>query len=201
MSSILNQFEQFLVLFENLKTAAGEPERLATFYSESSAIRDAAESLTECALELEYVDLWFGPKRFERVSTGFEEAWDDYRERWAPAIAYGSFCERHKDLPRFQYTPELGRTLMFRDREQQEPDPQSDAIFDPSRHDGGLALTLGVDHWRSEVHRANVVANKCKIALGALDYVISTIGLDLNDVFRRWREVPPVFMPPSIPVS
>jgi hypothetical protein len=44
MSSLLNQFEQFLALFENLKTVAGEPKRLATFYSVSSAVRDAAKT-------------------------------------------------------------------------------------------------------------------------------------------------------------
>jgi hypothetical protein len=53
MTALLNQFEQFLALFEKLKSVAGEPKRLATFYVESSAIRDAAIRLGEFALELE----------------------------------------------------------------------------------------------------------------------------------------------------
>ena len=176
MSEILDQFERFRVLFENLKTVAGEPQRLIVFYSESSAIRDAAESLTECACELEYDAFWYGPKRFASLRAGFEREWDDYQERWAPAIAYGSFCELcRKAEPAFDfrkltpYSPELGRGLMFRPREQEKPDPVQDDFFDPRRHNGGLALTLGIDHRRSEVHRAKVVANKSEIALGALD--------------------------------
>jgi hypothetical protein len=42
---LLKHFEQFLALFANLKAIAGEPKRLATFYPESSAIRDAAEKV------------------------------------------------------------------------------------------------------------------------------------------------------------
>ncbi len=197
MTELLSQFEQFLALFENLKAVAGEPKRLATFYSESSAIRDAAKKVEESALDLEYSVFWFGPKRSGPVSAGFERAWEDYQDRWASAIAYGSFCNRHGKLfP--SYNPDIGRVLMFRPREQQEPDPERDDVFDPSRHDGGLALTLGVDHWRGEVHKAKVIANKCQIALGALDYLMSVIGIDINDIFRRWRELPPIFMPPAV---
>ncbi len=203
MSGILDQFEQFLVLFENLKTIAGEPSRLAAFYSESAAIRDAAESLAEYALQLEYDTKWFGPKRFNSVISGFEQAWDEYQDRWAPAVAYGSFHERLKknysEMPfSAPYTPELGRGLMFKPRKQEEPNPKVDDLFDPARHDGGLALALGLDHLRSEVHDAEVVARKCKIALDAMDYATSTIGVDLNDVFRRWREVQAVFIPSSV---
>jgi len=65
-------------------------------------------------------------------------------------------------------------------------------------HDGGDALALGIDHLRGEVHRANVVANKCKIALEAFDYLTDPIGIDINDIFGRWREVPRVFVPLSV---
>jgi len=67
MSELLQHFEQFLVLFENLKAIAGEPERLATFYGESSAIRDAATKLEEAAFELQYDALL---ARSEAAQTG-----------------------------------------------------------------------------------------------------------------------------------
>lgn len=86
MSSILNQFEQFLILFENLKTVAGEPKRLATFDSESSAIRDAAKRLEESALDLTHNLEWFGQKRLRPVRSQFEQAWLDYQTQWVPAI-------------------------------------------------------------------------------------------------------------------
>jgi hypothetical protein len=80
----------------------------------------------------------------------------------------------------------------------EEPDPRHDEFFDPVRHDGGLAFTLGVDHWRGEVHRAKVIANKCQIALDAFEYLESVIGIDVDDIFRRWREVPPILMPSAV---
>jgi hypothetical protein len=205
---ILDHIEQFRALFENHKTVAGsEPKRLATFYSQSSAIRDAAEKLAESAGELTYNLEWFGAKRLGPVSAGFEQAWEEYKDRWAPAIAYGSFCERlaktdESSASNFRklnpYNPDIGRGLMLRPREQEEPDPDRDKFFDPVRHDGGDALALGVDHWRGEVHRAKLIANKCQIALDAFDYLMDPIGIDIADIFRRWRELPTIFMPPPV---
>ncbi|MGD1037039.1 MAG: hypothetical protein ABR878_07540 [Roseiarcus sp.] len=41
MTTRSNPFQQFLFLFQKLKTAAGDPRRLAAFYEESAALRDA----------------------------------------------------------------------------------------------------------------------------------------------------------------
>jgi len=91
---ILNHVEQFLALFDNLRMVAGdEPKRLATFYSQSSAVREAAERLERCERELEYNLEWFGRKRLGPVASRFEQAWAEYQDHWAPAIGYGSFCE------------------------------------------------------------------------------------------------------------
>src|SRR5579862_9787575 len=78
----LNQFEQFLVLFEKLKTVAGEPRRLASFYAESSAIRDAVKNIqdfTGRSGQLERRAILWGPKRFSQVPRGFEKAWNEYK--------------------------------------------------------------------------------------------------------------------------
>ncbi len=53
MSELLKQVGEFLDLFDKLKKVAGDPKRLAAFYGESSAIRDAAEKLENSALELD----------------------------------------------------------------------------------------------------------------------------------------------------
>ena len=45
---------------------------------------------------------------------------------------------------------------------------------------------------------AKRTANSCRIALDAFDYLASVIGIDLDAVFRRWRRVPVIFMPPAI---
>ena len=168
---LLNHIEQFLTLLDNLRTVAGDqPKRLAAFYSQSSAVREAAEKLQECERELKYNLEWFGRKRLGPVASRFEQAWAEYQDRWAPAIAYGSFYERleKRNAPTASsfrelnpYSPEVGRGLMSRS-DQEEPDPDRDEFFDPVRHDGGDAVALGVDHWRGEVHRAKVVAKNAR---------------------------------------
>ncbi len=204
MTRILKLIEQFLALFSSVKVIAGEPTRLNTFYSESSAIRDAAEKLTESALDLEYHVKWFGPKRIGSVASGFGQAWEDCQERWAPAIAYASFCEHvGKEVGSLTkthnpYSPDLGRNLMQRPRAVERPDPERDEFFDPVRHDGGSVLELGIDHWRSEIHDAKFVANKCQLALEAFDYLSNVVGVDVFDIFRRWREIPHIFVPCSV---
>lgn len=39
-----------------------------------------------------------------------------------------------------------------------------------------------------------LVTNSYRIAYGAYDYLVNTIGLNIRGVFRRWRRVPVVFM-------
>ena len=207
----LNKFEQFLTLFEGLKSVAGNPTRLAAFYSESSAIRDAADGLTDCAGELH--QLLSDRKRIGRVPPGFEPAWDDYRAKWAPAIDHGSISDFLKiefgpydpDNP-YAAFPQANET-----HEPREPDPEDDENFIPQYHDGGSALRLGVDYWRSacdvytEQVRSGVdedydklIANQCSIALGAFDYLTRVIGVDVGGIFRRWREVPVILMPTAV---
>ncbi len=45
MSRQISQFEQFMLLFNQLQAAAGTPERLKTFYSESAALKRASDAL------------------------------------------------------------------------------------------------------------------------------------------------------------
>ena len=118
------------------------------------------------------------------MSAGFEQAWEEYHKKWAPAIDYGKVFKDSDLRNHFPYDRYFAavKAKIF---EQEEPNPECDDFFDPGRHDGGLALTLGIDHWRGEVNRAKVIANKCQIALDALDFVRFTIGIDINGIFKR----------------
>jgi hypothetical protein len=56
-----------------------------------------------------------------------------------------------------------------------------------------LQLEINAEHpWTSDA------GNSCRLALGAYDYLTKTIGLNIDDVFRRWRKVPVVFMPAHV---
>jgi hypothetical protein len=95
--------------------------------------------------------------------------------------------------------------------EPREPEPEHDDSFVPEYHDRWSALKLGIDYWRSEYDAKServrlggyddydkLIANKCRIALDAFDYLVRNIGIDIADVFRRWREAPHIFMPPPV---
>jgi hypothetical protein len=105
--------------------------------------------------------------------------------------------------------PSLGSALVFTkvneraepepsttQAEPEAPDPEVEDSFDVLRHDGGAAFELGIDY----LERLGTLdfgewANGCSIALGAYDYVTNTIGLNIDDLFRRWRELPVILMP------
>src|SRR5439155_6570821 len=77
------------------------------------------------------------------------------------------------------------------------PDPESDSTFDPRYHDLAATIELGISHLNVEADNAfdDYTANACSLTVGAYDYLTETIGLNVGDVFRRWRQVPVVFMP------
>ncbi|MBZ0218537.1 MAG: DUF4145 domain-containing protein, partial [Fimbriimonadaceae bacterium] len=86
------------------------------------------------------------------------------------------------------------------------PEPEFEENFDPLIHNPDLALRLGLDHLEHEVEsRENEewedsqrIANKCRIALGAFDYLTRSIGLNIIEIFRRHRLVPQVFVPSHV---
>lgn len=210
MARRLSEFEQFLVAFNKLKTAAGNPQRLAAFYEESGALRDAVAELQDYigrSGQFERRIFLSGPKRFSQVPAEFEAEWQAYKSQWEYAIANAQLGELVG--ARVPFTPPpYDRNHM---QEGENPDPGQDEEFDPKFHDGGAALRLGTDYLWSELDAygeqvrsgeysdyAKLTANKCRIALDAFDYLRNVIGIDLDDMFRRWREVPTVFMPSEV---
>jgi hypothetical protein len=87
---------------------------------------------------------------------------------------------------------------MFTDLEEPTtPDPESDSTFDPRYHDLAATIELGVRHLNVEADNAfdDYTANACSLAVSAFDYLTDSIGLNVRDLFHRWRKVPVVFMP------
>ena len=200
MTVRLNGFEQFMIHFRELKRAAGTPQRLVSFHKDAPEISAAMKRLQyDFLLRFDFerrVDA--DKKLFRQVPEGFAEDWAEYKEHWAPAIA-------HLDL--LDFIPELSAPYDPNRRpepaEREAPDPDIASSFYPLWHDGGAAFRVGIGYLEhvfefrkdSGFEDDEPIANTCRIALDAYDYLTKTIGIDISDVFRRWQSLPPIFMP------
>jgi hypothetical protein len=227
----LSLSEEFIALFNNLKEAAGNsPERVAVFYKDSKAIRDALHALWEFLARTDLERRVFhGQKQFILRAAGFEAAWQEYDEKWRFRVIWPELPPLSSpELPPLS-SDEIAKALALLDAdvepdpspaqkegswrgeqveaelptaegEPRDPDPEFDDSFDPVRHDGGAAIELGI--WQLDEMAWNEPSdhakNRCRLALGAYDYLIETIGLNVHNVFRRWRKVPVVFMPAHV---
>lgn len=202
MSHQISEFEQFLLLFNQLQATAGTPSRFKTFYSESAPIRRAGDALESFLMRTDFERKKFhGPKRFLQVPANFENRWREFKEDWQPLLYDIIFADL---LPLLElepdYDPEAKTDQLV------SPDPETDSNFDPMCHDGGAALDLGIGYLEHEYECRKDgefidderISNICHIGLGAFEYLKNTIGLDLSDLFRRWRRVPVVFMPAAV---
>jgi hypothetical protein len=203
MSTRPSAFEQFMTLFRELKRIAGTPQRLVTFYDESSELQSAIQNLESFLLRTDFERRAFaGRKLFRQVPDGFERDWNEYdADGRAYAIAHLGLRHIFQDLT---YKPDehpKSKTSSI-----DTPDPESDEEFNPIYHAGAAALQLGLDWLRVEIDLRpeygneddQRVANMCRLACGAYDYLTKTIGVDPSEIFRRWQTVPPFFMPAAV---
>ena len=77
-----------------------------------------------------------------------------------------------------------------------------DEEFDPRTHDGAYLIKALISYLRELIEKddkleANI-ATDMRVSLGAYDYLTETIGLDISEIFRRWKSVPITFMPSHI---
>jgi len=87
MSHQISEFEQFLLLFNQLQATAGTPSRFKTFYSESAPIRRAGDALESFLMRTDFERKKFhGPKRFLQVPANFENRWREFKEDWQPLL-------------------------------------------------------------------------------------------------------------------
>jgi hypothetical protein len=76
------------------------------------------------------------------------------------------------------------------DEEFGDPDPENEREFDPLRHNGATAIKLGTDWQKATAGAGDSVGNAFRIALGAYDYLLESIGFDAEATFLRWRSTP-----------
>ncbi len=197
-----NIFEQFLVLFDAVKTAAhGEPSRVTTFYDQHHDLKAAVVQLYGFMMLGDFERRVFhAPKKYHpRAPRGFELAFKDYKKNWEGRLEDCIYPDLLDVLDLGEEDEGLEDVAPARPPILTKPDPDHEDRFDPLIHDGGKALPMafwatesyaeGADEHGDTIHYAS------KIGLEAYDYLTGTIGLDVEIVFRRWRSIPMIFMP------
>jgi hypothetical protein len=196
----LNQFEEFLARFDQLKRKGGTPQRLVALVDRRKEMSDAVAALFEFLRrsDLERRLLYTSRKVFIQAPPAFDAAWADYKDRWLPALNYITLRGAGLEPANLDSLSDRGSD------ELEAPDPESEDSFDPSSHDGGAAVDLGIEQLEIEAQSEPIddkterAINAARIACGAYDYLLNTIGLDLRNVFARWRKVPLVFIPAHV---
>lgn len=190
-----NRFEQFLMFFNTVKSAAlNEPSRIRTFYTQHENLRTAVDTLF-MFMNFGDFERWVlhSPRKYHvQTPQGFEEAFNDYREKWQEPVETAALLRDRLS----EIDEETSNKIFNLLKKVREPDPELDEDFDPLRHDGAKALAMMVEATQTYAElNENFYA---EIGLQAYDYLTDTIGLDIDGVFRRWRNVPPIFMPAHV---
>ncbi|MGJ3261513.1 MAG: hypothetical protein ACFE0S_18070 [Rhodospirillales bacterium] len=196
--------ETFLMLFGGLKSVVGNvPERLPPFYNQHSGVKEATDKIYQFLRVHDFERRVFRGAKVHRISNSehFQAEYHDFDQNWMPKIIDAIY-------------PEIGELFTNIDIETLEapsieaaegirPDPETDDEFDPSAHNGSEAV--GMVFWaaqsRADDDDGSEISNASKIGLDAFDYLTGTIGLNVEDVFRRWRMVPIVFMPDHVSIK
>lgn len=227
MAAGLSELKTFLFFFNNLKTAArNNPENVLWLYKQSRPARDALDALHGFLARTDFERRFLhGGKVVRSTAPEFEAAWNEYAEKWRfhvtrPGIAIPIRLNDSDPDPDPDGSVLAGRVEQAWKESEIErdpspvielvaPDPETEDSFDPIKHDGGAAIQLGIQYLESpaamrlDLERPGLEderqwANRSSIGLGAYDYLVNTIGLDVHGVFRRWRKVPVVFMPAHV---
>jgi hypothetical protein len=215
MASKAASISEFMALFESVKReAAGDPGKLRVFYGQKQALKDAVDRLMLLVAFGAFERQVFheGSKYVAQAPVDFEREWKEYTEDWASPLL---FCWLNLDgldlsaLLKALSTEESPSSDLStisgpgNRRHLRSPDPDLDDEFDPMIHDAESSLQMAF--WTAESY-ADMVGNDfaggtafaSKIGLEAYRYLVDTIGLDTSGAFRRWRNVPLIFMPAHI---
>lgn len=207
----MTPFERFLSLFDRLKDeAGGDPERMMVFYSQKRDLKQAADELAHYVTwgDFKRRVLHAGKKWHHAVPDGFLAEWDDFEANWdrklfnlwlSIDLSSLGITDENRDQSRTK-GPRLAGPGDF---EEGEPPDDWDTSFDPSFHDGGKALDRAfwaAQELSDEVgsEHESALARASSVGLEAWDYLENTIGLSADDVFRRWRKVPVIYVPEHV---
>ena len=214
MSDEVSLTQLFRLRFEQLKTATNRsPKTLITFVGEKSSFHSLARDLKFVADEIEAAGDF--DKAHPQVSVGFIEAWKDYLYNWRDQVAYAAAWPllglridlgtgtTVRDIPTF----EEYRQRLKSERVKSGPDPDWDEHFDPRKHRGGDAIA-DLIRWATDEGQnrrdngpddaGSHIANICTVGVEAFDYMETVIGIDTDRVFRRWNQIPAVFVPKHV---
>ena len=181
-----SRLQTFLLRLGRLKAAAGNnPERICVFDQTTAEIRDAATLMQDYLVGSEVErEMFRADKLIVHVPEGIESAWDEFKRLWEPGINYLAMCEIDPDWPR-----DYKEYLRLYAGSGVIPD-DGDELFLPGFHDGPAAIRQVLEYLQDH--------DECRAGVGALKYLVDTVGLDLAAVMERWEKVPHVFMPTQV---
>jgi hypothetical protein len=204
--------EQFLLLFNRLKEETGsDPAKVTVFYGQKSALTEAVDAmLTFVGFgDFERRVIHHGKKYVPQAPDGFDKAWTDFKDEWYGPLLEAWFPEELSNIPSVSVDDPSDPDAKGTDTSGAEaalptvtepPDPDFDLEFDPLHHDGGKAFEMAF--WITESYADEVggqfeerMQRASKIGLDAYDYLQNTVGFNPSTVFRRWRQLPVVFVP------
>lgn len=208
-------FEQFMLLFEEVKRhSGGEPTRIKVFYKEHNELRRAVDALYTFMMRTDFERRVFhGKKKYHSsVPREFSKLYQEYTDKWNDAVASAwldlsaleELLEEQlgSQLDEFVEQSDPGSSESISADWYEKPDPEHESSFDPLRHDGGKSVDMAFWATRSYADEPDesmdTIHAASRIGLEAVDYLYETIGLNPDDVFRRWRSMPTIFMPAHV---
>jgi hypothetical protein len=200
--------EDFVRHYELLKSRTGNSPNGARAALNSDA--QIAVSIRELERLWRLVDEHrrFSKRRFiVQADPRFRRAFDDYEARWKYAVVamWDWESEQRGEEPLSQ---ELERWLKERmeascDNARESVGGDQDDVheweFDPDKHSASDEIDFAEVILKSE--RANgdeEYGAACSRAVGAFKWIHETVGLDIGEVERRWREFPVIIVPKQV---
>ena len=212
--------EEFLLAFNHLKQITNDnPSTFVNFFNHKP---EYADIMVAIKVHFDLVDRFINPKKkvIGPVSLAYIEARSDYKKRWAVALAYIEYKNSFQMFKELHTEEEPLSFLEFKANRYRElkigldtPSPGMDTEFDPRQHNGWEAIKLLIDVGREKCAESYTffdqggiicdegdifLHNIEKIADGALKFLIEDIGIDLEEVFYRYHDVPNFLIPKHV---
>ncbi len=216
----LTVLENFLLRFNELKRRTrNDPERIPWLWKQSKQLRKIGEDVYTLHGDIERA-LARSPKLVGPVPPGFERAFKDYRERYAEKVLHAKFSidtdkllelikaskaqteddqeESEERFPKYE-VDEDGVTWITKQGESEK----RFLIEEFYPEDDAYEKFVGVlEYARDRVESAKMggiddpgLMNLLSRGVGAWDFYRDPIGVDMEGIARRWKQVPHFFIP------
>lgn len=207
---------RFLALFGEVKKhvyCGDNPAKVSRCYKESSNFQKIVSDLYWLHRNNHLSSS--GQKIIQNVHDRFPSEWEDFEKRWLPEILDALFpvieigellgellgeLSNNEDPSDRKETEESQSN--FKDSEYEHPDYKYDEEFDPRWHDPSQVLDMGISYLEDQISIKEEfdyeLANQLRIALGGWNFLKETIGIDFSGIARRWRSIPPFYIPQHV---